>query len=193
MTPEAEKRQAAAMKALTNPPAGPEDRTLSERCISFGSPRLSAGYNSYYQIVQSANSVAILMETIHDVRIIPLDGSPHLAAGVPQWLGDSRGHWEGNTLVVDTTNYEPGVFMTASSEKLHVVERFTRTGPELLKYEVTIDDPGTWTKPWTVMIPLRHSPDAIYEYACHEGNYGMKGILSGARAQEREAAKAGTK
>ena len=186
MTPEAQKKQAAVSAGRNRLPAGPEDRSLSERCITFGSPRLGAGYNSYYRILQTPNAVAIVMETIHDARIIPLDGRPHPPSTVQQWLGDSRGHWEGDTLVVDTTNYKPGAFMGAS-EKLHVIERFSRTGPESLKYEVTVDDPETWTKPWTVMIPLRHSTDAIYEYACHEGNYGMQGILAGSRAEERAA------
>jgi hypothetical protein len=189
MTPEGQKRQAASMAKMVAIPGGPEDRGLSERCITFGSPRLSAGYNSYYQIVQSRDTVAIVMETIHDSRIIPINGGPHLPPTVQTWLGDSRGHWDGDTLVVDTTNYIPGSFNPASSEKLHVVERFNRTGPETIKYEVTVDDPATWTKPWTVMIPLRHSPDAIYEYACHEGNRGMLGILKGARAEEKAAEK----
>ena len=171
-----------------------EDLGLSVRCITFGSPRLGAGYNSYFQIAQSAKTVAILMENIHDARIIPVDGSPHLPSSVKLWLGDSRGHWEGDTLVVDTTNYRAKAFMN-NSEKLHVIERFTRTSPEVLQYQVTIDDPDTWTKPWTAMIPLRSSKDAVYEYACHEGNYGMAGILAGARAEDKaaEAAKKGLK
>ena len=166
-----------------------EDLGLSVRCITFGSPSFFAGYNSYYQIFQSKNSVAIVMEKIHDARIIPLDGGPHPPSSVKLWMGDSRGHWEGDTLVVDSTNYRAGAFMN-SSDKLHVIERFTRTGQNVLEYKVTIDDPETFTKPWTVMIPLRHSKEAMFEYACHEGNYGMAGILSGARAEDRaEAAK----
>jgi hypothetical protein len=186
LTPAGQERQAAASARRNKIPDGPEDRSLSERCITFGAPRLGAGYNSYYRIVQSRDTVAIQMETIHDMRVIPLDGRPHLPSSVQSWLGDSRGHWEGNTLVVDTTNYKAGAFMNAS-EKLHVIERFTRTGPESLKYEVTVDDPATWTKPWTAMIPLSHSRDALYEYACHEGNLGMQGILKGARAEEKAA------
>ena len=186
LTAEAQKRRAAAVAARERLPKGPEDRSLSERCITFGAPRLGAGYNSYYQIVQSPDSVAIVMETIHDARVIPLDGRPHLPSTVQTWLGDSRGRWEGDTLVVDTTNYKAGAFMNAS-EKLHVIERFTRTGPDTLKYEVTVDDPATWAKPWSVMIPLSHSRDAIYEYACHEGNEGLVGILAGARAEEKAA------
>ena len=171
-------------------PDGPEGRALQERCITYGSPQLTAGYQSYSQIVQSANTVTIRTEMIHDVRIIPLDGRPHLPSTVHAfWLGDSRGHWEGlDTLVIDTTNYKPGSFMSVSSEKLHVIERFTRTGPESLKHEITIDDPGTWTKPWSLMVPLNRSSDPIYEYACQEGNIGLIGILAGARAEERATA-----
>jgi len=190
MTPAAEKKQASAAAARFASPAGPEDRSLSERCITFGSPRLGAGYNSYFQIIQSGKDVAIVMETIHDVRMISLDGSPHLPSNMQTWLGDPRGHWEGDTLVVDTTNYKPGVFMNVSTEKLHVVERYTRTAADTLKWEITVDDPGAWAKPWTAVIPLRHSDEAIYEYSCHEGNYGLQGILTGARAAEKAAAEA---
>ena len=184
MTPRAEEIQRAAAAKRFGRPAGPEDRSLSERCITFGSPRLAAGYNSYFQILQSPNNVAILMETIHDVRLIPLDGRPHVPANVQTWMGDPRGRWEGDTLVIDTTNYKPGAFMNVSTEKLHIVERYTRTGPESLKWEITVDDPGAWAKPWTAMIPLQYSKDALYEYSCQEGNYGLKGILEGARAEE---------
>jgi len=167
--------------------AGPEDRSLSERCMTYGSPQITAGYQSYYQIVQTAKSVALMTEMIHDARVIPLDGGPHVPSSIQLWHGDSRGHWEGDTLVVDTTNYRQGSFFRgASSDKLHVTERFTRSGPETLLYEITIDDPGTWTKPWTAMIPWQRSPDPIYEYACHEGNLGMVGILAGARADEKK-------
>ncbi len=189
LTPAAEKRQAAVTALRNRLPEGPEDRSLSERCITFGAPRLGAGYNSYYQIVQSPDTVVIEMETIHDARVIPIDGRPHLPSTVRSWMGDSRGHWEGDTLVVDTTNYRAGAFMNAS-EKLHVIERFTRSGADTLQYEVTIDDPETWSKPWTVMIPLSHSRDFLFEYACHEGNLGMTGILAGARAEEKAAAAA---
>jgi hypothetical protein len=187
MTSEAQQRRAAFAAVRARRPDGPEDRALQERCITYGSPQLTAGYQSYSQIFQAANTVTIETEMIHDVRVIPLDGRPHLPSAVRQWLGDSRGHWEGDTLVVDTTNYKPDSFMSTSSEKLHVIERFTRTGPESLKYEVTINDPGTWTKPWSLMIPLKHSSDPIIEYACQEGNYGLQGILAGARADEKAA------
>jgi hypothetical protein len=184
LTPQGKKRQETAMAALMRPAQSPADRMLSERCITYGSPQLIAGYQSYYQIFQTADSVVIMTEMIHDARIIPLDGRPHVPSNIHNWFGDSRGHWEGDTLVVDTTNYKAASFMPESSEKLHVIERFTRMGPETLKYEITIDDPDTWTKPWSLMIPLQRSADPIYEYACHEGNVGMEGILAGARAEE---------
>ena len=186
MTPEGQKRRGNGFE-FTRRAAGPEDRSLQERCITYGSPQLTAGYQSYSQIVQTANAVAFETEMIHDVRIIPLDGRPHLPATVRLWQGDSRGHWEGDTLVVDTTNYKPRSFLSASSDQLHVIERFTRTGPDNLKYEITINDPGTWTKPWSLMIPLKRSPDKVYEYACQEGNIGLQGILAGARAEEQAA------
>ncbi|MBZ5611542.1 MAG: hypothetical protein LAP38_25055 [Acidobacteriia bacterium] len=188
MTPEAQKRRAATFAASTHPAAGPEDRGLSERCITFGSPQLTAGYQSYTEVLQSPHAVVVMTEMIHDARVIPLNGGPHLPSTFHQWQGDSRGHWEGDTLVVDTTNYKSKAFMSMSSEKLHVIERFSRTGPETLQYEITIDDPDTWTKPWSLMIPLRSSDHPIYEYACHEGNIGLAGILAGARAEERAAA-----
>jgi hypothetical protein len=190
MTPEAQKRRASlqvdrAQRGFN----GPEDRALSERCITFGAPRLQAAYNSYVQIFQARDHVAILMETIHDARIIPLDGRPHVGPKLQQWLGDSVGHWEGDTLVVDTTNYSPKSDFRGSHENLHVVERFTRVSPGRIDYEIRVDDPTTWTRPWAAMIPLKLSHDEIYEYACHEGNEGMAGILAGARAQEKAAAR----
>jgi hypothetical protein len=189
MTAEAQEKQRAAFAAVRGRPSGPEDRSLSERCITYGSPQLVAGYQSYYQIVQTSNSVVILTEMIHDARVIPLDGSPHLPSNIRTWMGDARGHWEGDTLVVDSTNFRPGVFRNISTEKLHVVERFTRTSADTLQWQLTVDDPGAWTKPWTAMIPLRPTQKAIYEYACHEGNYGLADILAGARREDQAEAK----
>ena len=189
MTAEAQKRRRDALAATQRLAAGPEDRSLSERCITYGSPQLTEGYQSYYQLVQTPTSVAIMTEMIHDVRVISLDGRPHAPAAVRQWLGDSRGHWEGDTLIIDTTNYKPRAFMSVSSDKLHVTERLSLSGPETLKYEITIDDPDVWTKPWSLMIPLRHSPNRVFEYACHEGNEGLAGILAGARAEEASVAR----
>ena len=164
---------------------GPEDRSLSERCLTFGAPRIQAAYNSYFQIFQTRDYVAILMETIHDARIIPLDGRSHVGQNIRQWLGDSVGHWEGDALVVDTTNYSPKSDFRGSHENLHVVERFTRVSPNRIDYEITVNDPTTWTRPWTAMIPLKLTHEEIYEYACHEANEGMVGILAGARLQEK--------
>jgi hypothetical protein len=189
LTPNAQSMRQAAQAALRRPAAGPEDRSLSERCITYGTPQLTEGYQSYYRLVQTPTSAVIMTEMIHDARTIPLDGRPHAPAAVRQWTGDSRGHWEGDTLVIDTTNFKARAFMSVSSEQLHVTERFSRSGPETLKYEITIDDPGAWTKPWSLMIPLRHSTKPVLEYACHEGNEGLVGILSGARAEEASAAK----
>ncbi len=164
------------------------DRPLSERCVTYGHPRLGAGYNSYYQLFQSKDHVVVYMEMNHDARVIPIDGTPTLNDDVRLWHGDSRGYWDGDTLVVTTTNYAShATFRGITSNNMTVTERFTRAGPQTLNYEVTIDDPTTYTKPWTVMIPLMGTTDAVYEYACHEGNIGMDGILAGHRAEEREA------
>jgi len=188
MTAEAQAKQQAEFAAMRRRPSGPEDRLLQERCLTYGTPQMVAGYQSYRQIVQTRQAVVIVTEMIHDARVIPLDGSPHLPANIRNWQGDPRGHWEGDTLVVDSTNFRAGVFRNVSTEKLHVVERFTRTGPDVLQWQVTIDDPGAWTKPWTAMIPLRGSKKAVFEYACHEGNYGLADILAGARREDREEA-----
>src|SRR5262249_39834390 len=149
-------------------------------CITYGTPQLVAGYQSYRQIVQSPGTIAITTEMIHDTRIIPVNGLPHVAAGVETWDGDPRGHWEGDTLVVDSTNFKPAAFRNVSTDKLHTVERFTRTGLDTLEWEIRIEDPGAWTKPWAAKVILRRANKAVYEYACHEGNYGLLDILSGA-------------
>ncbi len=161
------------------------DRPLGERCVTFGVPRLGAGYNSYYQVFQSRDHVVVYMEMNHDARVIPLTGRPHVGDDVRLLHGDSRGHWEGDTLVIETTNYSPESNFRGARDNLHVVERLTRVGPRTLNYEVTLNDPTMWTAPWTVEIPLKRSEDLVFEYACHEGNIGMEGILSGHRAEER--------
>ena len=191
LTPQAKQRQAAdAEYRRLHPADGPEDLPLSHRCVTFGVPRLGAGYNSYFQIFQARDHVAIGQELIHDVRLIPLDGRPHVDSSVRQWHGDPRGHWEGDTLVVETTNFSAkSRFQGLSSENLRVVERYTRIGPKTIQWDVTVNDPSTWTKPWTATVLLRSTPDPIYEMACHEGNDGMVGALSGHRALENEAAK----
>ena len=141
---------------------------------------------SRYGILQAPGYVVLMMEAIHDPRIIPLDGRPHLPQSLRRWNGDSRGRWEGSTLVVDTTNFSPHSNFMGSAENLHLVERFTRVAPDTINYEITLNDPTTWTKPWTAAIRLRQTQDKIYEFACHEGNYNvMHGILAGARAEEQ--------
>jgi hypothetical protein len=168
------------------PPVGPEDRSLQERCITYGVPRTGAGYNSYYQIFQTPDHVVIMMEMITDSRVIPLDGRPHIDDDIRLWHGDSRGHWEGDTLVVETRNFSKKANFRNSSENLKLKERFTLTAPDRLEYEITIDDPTIWTATWKAMIPLAKSEDDIFEYACHEGNYSMEAMLSGARLQESD-------
>ena len=187
LTPGGRARAAAAGAGFAGPANSYKDRALSERCITYGLPQLLAGYQSYYRLTQSRGTVVIATEMIHEARVVPLDGSPHLPPTIRQWLGDSRGHWEGDTLVIDTTNFKPRSFQS-SGERLHLVERFSRVGPDVLHYEITIDDPDTWERPWTLMIPLRRSRDEVFEYACHEGNTGMIGILAGARAAEHAGA-----
>ena len=164
-----------------------EDRSLWERCITRGLPMVPGPYNNNYQILQTPGYVVILHEMIHDARIIPLDGRPHIGQNVRQWFGDSRGRWEGTTLVVETTNFADKWSYRGSTEKLRLIERFTRIDNGTVKYEFTIDDPATFTKKWTAAIPMASTDELIYEYACHEGNYGMVNLLSGARVQEKSA------
>jgi len=171
------------------PVSGPEDLSNALRCLTYGVPRLGgnnlsgAGPLGYYEIVQAPGYAVLILEAVHEARIIPLDGRPHVQQSLRQWSGDSRGRWEGNTLVVDTTNFSPKSNFMGSSETLHLVERFTRVSADTLDYQITIDDPATWTAPWTAVIHLKRTSDRIYEYACHEGNeFTMKGILGAARA-----------
>jgi hypothetical protein len=175
---------------------GPENRGLAERCISVrnaGPPMIPTNYNSNYQIVQTPGYVALISEQIHDVRIIPTDGRAHVSENVRLINGDSRGHWEGNTLVVETTNFTDRTAYENSGEHMKLTERFTRTGPNTMMYEFTVNDPESFTKPWTARYPMAKVNEMIYEYACHEGNYGLAGSLSGARAEERAAAEAAAK
>jgi len=189
LTADGERRAAAlAEQRRLHPADGPENRGLTERCILWptaGPPMLPGPYNDNYQIFQSPGYVAIVVEMIHDVRIIPLDNRPHLPSNVQQWLGDARGHWEGNTLVVETTNFTDKTRFRNTSDKMRLTERFTRTAPDTILYEFTVNDPATYTKPWTAQLTTSKSPSRLYEYACHEGNYGMVGILAGARAEEK--------
>ncbi len=200
MTPEARaKFQAFQAHFAEHPADGPQDRPLPDRCLMFsqsGPPMIPGNYNNYYQIVQTSDYLTILAEMGNQVRVIPLDGRPTLSGTIRQWMGVSRGHWEGNTLVIETTNFRFnersrfGVqYDGMSDQNLRIVEHFTRTGPDSIVYRATIDDPTVYSKAWTMEASLERADGQIYEYACHEGNYGMTGVLAGARAQEREAAK----
>jgi hypothetical protein len=178
--------RAAARQA--GPADGPESRSLAERCILWptaGPPMLPSGYNNNYQILQTPGYVVILIEMIHDVRIIPLDGRPHLSQTVRQWMGDSRGRWEGDTLVVETTNFTDKTNFRGSGEHLKLVERFTRVDGGTINYEFTVSDAASFTRAWKAAVPMTKTEGLIYEYACHEGNYGMTNLLSGARALEK--------
>jgi hypothetical protein len=194
LTKEASDRQAAATQArrgrrLDNP----EERGVGERCVNFGVPKLGAGYNSYYQIVQTPTHVVFMSEMAHDARIIPLDNRPFPDKKIQNWNGEPRGRWEGDTLVVESKNFSPKSDFRGSRENLHLIERFTRVGPTTLNYEITVNDPSVWTKPWTAMVPFQRTDDLIYEYACHEGNYrSMEGSLKGTRILEQEATRTGT-
>jgi hypothetical protein len=182
---------APALGAFGRPPEGPEDRSLPERCLLWptaGPPMLPSFYNNNYQIVQAPGYVVILVEMIHDARIIPIGNRPHVDAKIPQWMGDSRGHWEGNTLVVETTNFNDKTRFQRAGAGMHLTERFTRTSAETVMYEFTVDDPSAFSKPWTAQIPMKKTEGPLIEYACNEGNYAMEGMLAGARADERKAA-----
>ena len=170
-----------------------EDRGIAERCIlgfNAGPPMESSAYNNIMQVFQTPDHVVILNEMVNDSRIVPLDGRPHLPGHVEQWRGDSRGRWEGDTLVIETTNFTAKTSVRGSGPGLNLVERLTRVDDGTLLYEYTVDDPATFERPWSVAMPMKMSADPMFEYACHEGNYGMEGILAGARADEREAAEA---
>jgi hypothetical protein len=190
LTAEGRRRQAAiAEQQAGHEYDSFENRPLQERCITYhGVPPLPTGYNNTYQIFQTPGAVVILDENIHDVRTIPLDGRPHLGRHLRQWNGNSIGHWDGSTLVVETTNYSAATTFRfpVAPESMRATERFTRVASDKIDYTFTIDDPATYTHAWTAAIPLQGLPDyVIFEYACHEGNYSIRNVLSGARAQER--------
>ena len=188
MTTEAQQRRAAEIEARrAHAFEDPEVFPAGERCVNFGLPRVQAGYNSYLQIVQSPGYVTIMNEMAHDARVIPTDGRPHLPETLRTWNGDSRGHWEGDTLVIDTTNFSAKSDFMGSHERLHLVERISRGSADTLNYEFTMTDPTTWTAPWTAMIPLKLKNEMIFEYACHEGNSAIPNMLRGHRYEEREA------
>jgi hypothetical protein len=185
----ARKRMGAVTDAVQNQP-------LSVRCVLMdrdGPPMLAGAYNNNYQFVQVPGYVMILVEMLHAVRIIPLDGRPQPPQNVRQWMGSSRGHWEGNTLVIETTNFTDKTAFQGSSENLRLTERFTRVDQDTLRYQFTLDDPATWGKPWTAETSWKRTIGPLFEHACHEGNYGLYNTLAGARAEEKRAAEAAKK
>jgi hypothetical protein len=190
LTAEAQQRKAASDAARSRPAEGPEDFTLVERCLTYGMPRLSgtntgAGPLGYYQIVQTPGFIVLYLEAVHEARVITMDGRPHLPASVRLWQGDSRGRWEGQTLVVDTTNFSSRNNFMGSTDRLHLVERLTRVAPDRIDYAITVDDPTTWTTPWTAVIRLKQSAQRLFEYACHEGNYEIvRGMFAAARTRD---------
>lgn len=192
LTPAAQARLAAAAEERAREPfRGPESRSLAERCLlSFGSssgpPMLPILYNNHYQIVQSPGYVMILVEMVHDARIIRIDDEP-LPAALQPWLGDSIGRWENETLVVETHNFHPLQTYRGSADQFRTTERFTRVGPDTINYSFTVNDPDTFTSAWTAEIPMNRTDKKMYEFACHEGNYALPGILAGARVEERDA------
>jgi hypothetical protein len=196
LTPEGRARQAARAEARKRSGRGPADsytdRSLYDRCISRGVPgsMMPAIYGNSYQIVQAPGYVVIRYEMVHEARVIPLDGSPHLRAGMRSYMGDARGRWEGDTLVVETRNIRDEIaYRGSNAATLTLVERFTRTAPDKVRWSVTVDDPSTWTRPWTFAMPLTQDDgEPLVPYECHEGNYAMANILSAARAEERAAA-----
>jgi hypothetical protein len=182
-------------------PAGPEDRGLAERCLlgfNAGPPLLPGGYNQNIQIFQTSSHVAILHEMVHDARIVPLDGRPHLPEGIRQWMGDARGRWDGDTLVIESTNFTDKILSFNDSSQsgmgtgrtLHLTERFRRLDANTLEYSFTVNDPATFTRPFTGILPLRKSEEPVFEYACHEANYAMTNMLSGARQEEADGRRA---
>ena len=197
MTPEAEKRTQAHKDQLARPADGPEQRDASERCIlgyNAGPPMSPViGYNQNMQLIQTRDTVVLFMEMVHDARIVPLTSKPALPAHIRPWMGDSRGRWDGDTLVVQTTNFTDKVWSQysgwnwASDENMKLTERFTLVGPDTLRYEFTVDDPTVWTRPWSAMYYLSRTQEQMFEYACHEANHGMVGILRGARGMEGSA------
>jgi hypothetical protein len=200
LTPEAQRKVDERQKHEAVSPADrPEDRWLTERCILFGAtvPMLPEPYNNNYRILQSPGYVTIMVEMNHDTRVIPLDGRAHLPSQVQQWTGDSRGRFDGNTLIVETRNlkfneksrFGVGYLNGLSDENLRIVERFTRTDANTLTYQATIEDPTVFVKPWTVEISMDRTEGPLFEVACHEGNYGMFNILSGHRAEEKASAR----
>jgi hypothetical protein len=191
LTTERRKSMSARTQQVRQNFDGPEARPLGERCLlafgsSSGPPMLPVLYNNHYQIVQSKDAVMILVEMVHDARVVRLGGT-HVASNVRKWMGDSIGHWEGETLVVETSNFTDYESFRGATRDMRVVERFTRVGPDQIDYRFTVEDPQAFTRSFTGELPFHRTDDPIYEYACHEGNYALRGILAGAREQEKAA------
>ena len=196
LTPEAQERYDARRAARARPAHGPEDRGTAERCIlgfNAGPPYSPSAYNNNVHIFQTPGYAVLLVEMVNDSRIVPLDGRPHPPEDIRQWRGDARGHWEGNTLVVESANFTDKTTFRGSGKNMRLTERFTRVGPERIRYEYTIDDPESFTKPWTAAIPMKKTDAPMFEYACHEGNYAMLTMLEGARAEDKAAEEAAKK
>jgi len=184
----AERARAQAAAAQARGPADrASDLSLGTRCISYGTPNIRAGYQSYFEITQGPGVMALRAEMIHDVRIFSIDGAPHVSPAIRQYHGDSRARWDGDTLVVDTTNYVANATRVGATDTLRTTEKFRRISQDTLEYYVTFDDPAVWSRPWTLMIPLKMTGERMFEYACHEGNYGLPAILRGAREQEKNS------
>ncbi len=192
LTPEGQQRADARQEYRREHPADSwTDLSTGVRCImgfNAGPPTTPSAYNNNIQLFQTPNHVVLVTEMVHTARVIPLDGRPHLDQDIRQWSGDSRGHWEGDTLVVETGNFTDTTRWRGSTENRRLVERFTRSNVDTLIYEFTVTDPDTWTSPWTASVPMRRNDGAMYEYACHEGNYSLEGMLAGARAEETATA-----
>jgi hypothetical protein len=180
-------RTQASARQGRGPADSPEDLSLGTRCISYGTPNIRAGYQSYFEITQGPGVVALRSEMIHDARIFSTDRDSHISPAIRQYHGDSRARWEGDTLVVDTTNYVANATRVGASDKLHTTEKFRRVAADTLEYYVTFDDPTVWSRPWTLMIPLKMTGEAMFEFACHEGNYSLPAILRGTREQDKHA------
>jgi hypothetical protein len=194
LTPEAQRRLDADAARARDEQLGrvradsPQSRSLADRCIlgfNAGPPMTPGAYNNHVLITQAPGYITLVAEMVHDARVIPIDGRPHLPSAIRQYTGDSRGHWQAGTLVIETTNFLRETSFRGSSANLRLTERLTRIDADTLMYEFTVYDPQTWTKPWSVAVPMKKIDEPIYEYACHEGNYAMRNILSGARAAER--------
>jgi hypothetical protein len=199
LSAEGQKRAAAraeARKRMGGPYDAAENLPLGARCLMMdrvGPPMLSGNYNNNYQFVQAPGYVMLLTEMLHDVRMVPLDGRPHLPQNIRQWTGSYRGHWEGDTLVVETANLNGKYSLRGSSENMRLIERFTRVDEDTIRYQFTVDDPSTWTRPWSAETSWKKTIGPLFEHACHEGNYGLTNILAGARADEKRAAEEAAK